>query len=711
MTRIYHLIFALIIILAALLRFIGTNPGYPPTHTDEGITHSQGIAMILERTLDPKHGYGVPYNYPIIVPLVNAFFYLFFFIPVYLVGYLILHFGELSLFLKNSGLWAGIFDQNILGPGRINVVFWGRYVTAFFGVGVVVISYFLGKRLFKSAAIGLLASFFVAINYRQVLNSHIGLPDIYNAFFLLVALYQIVRLWEKQTLMRFLWAGFFIAVFFSTKFQFFALPPLGLVLIFIAFKEKKWKKRLAFFFHTHILLLLSVTVITAAVLSIFHIIHWRETLEQVGYSALKYRYGRMELDFYPLSYLYHVGVGPLMSLMVIGGVILGLIFRFCRMLFLLSVIIPFFWMFAYFTGGGFYTRNFVTIIPLLLICSSFGIYQLWKFIRQFSPFLSLILISSVLALISYESLKNSLVVPIEYSKPWNYKLLQNWLGKNLPSGASVIIFPSTSLPARNLNVIEIKYPGDYFLAEMQNEGIEWAVFNLEWAGNFYYWWMSQDINTSLKFWNKPVGLLSNTSSAKSLWELKDFIAFEILNPKQAPDSNFFVVKIPPKISLKFSKIIYQENFDMPAWFSINDGFGSLENFTWDKNVGSHKGGSLKIVKSGQGVYSQRFVSPKIPVLEGSAYKISSMMRSGMELSFDKREGFIGANFLSFQNEVIKTSLSERIWGKDSWMPREIVTVAPRGAKYLELFFQTGTFNSNIWLDDVKVWESEERSKR
>jgi len=162
-TRIYHLIFALIIILAALLRFIGTNPGYPPTHTDEGITHSQGIAMILERTLDPKHGYGVPYNYPIIVPLVNAFFYLFFFIPVYLVGYLILHFGELSLFLKNSGLWAGIFDQNILGPGRINVVFWGRYVTAFFGVGVVVISYFLGKRLFKSAAIGLLASFFVAI--------------------------------------------------------------------------------------------------------------------------------------------------------------------------------------------------------------------------------------------------------------------------------------------------------------------------------------------------------------------------------------------------------------------------------------------------------------------------------------------------------------------------------------------------------------------
>ena len=46
----HHKLLVGIILIAALLRFIGTTPGYPPIHTDEGITHHQGLSIILNNT-------------------------------------------------------------------------------------------------------------------------------------------------------------------------------------------------------------------------------------------------------------------------------------------------------------------------------------------------------------------------------------------------------------------------------------------------------------------------------------------------------------------------------------------------------------------------------------------------------------------------------------------------------------------------------------
>lgn len=704
-----HYILVIILLLAALLRFIGTNPGYPPIHTDEGITHSQGVAMILERSLDPQHGYGVPYNYPIIVPLINAFFFLFFFIPLWSLGYLIFHWGDIYTIVLNNNFnqLPGIFDQNILGSGRINIVFWGRYVTALVGTGVVLLTFLLGKQLFRSNFIGLLGSFFVAINYRQVLNSHFGLPDIYNAFFLLLALCWIVKLWNSPTTRNFLLTGITISLYFSTKFQFFALPPLLVCLLFLVFQKRKWGRKSKRTWLKNITLMIGVMILTALILNIFHIIHWKETLEQVGYSALKYRYGRSQLDFYSLSYLYHDGIGPLMSFSILGGVILGLILRFKQTLFLLSVIIPFFWMMVYYTGGGYYTRNFVTITPILLICAAFGLW--WVVVNLPKKFylLPVLLGVGLITIVAYESLKNAVLVPIEYSKEWNYKVAQRWVGQNIPAGSKILAHPTTSFFGKSIQLVLADKPDDYFLAEMQEKKAEWAVINLEHINSEFLWWITQDLSTQLKLGWFPVSLLSHTSLAKMTFEFKDYVVFESLNPWQAPDNNFLVVKIPSPIPFENGRLIYGENFDKENnWVLVNDNFGNLNNFSWDRQTGYKNSGSLKIAQAAGGVYSQRFVSPKIAIEGGKVYKIKGLMNMTKSSQDVDKDGFLEADFLSENEDPIKVSFASRVDIFNQWVDKEIIVEAPLNAKFLQVVFQRGRFDlGDLWLDDVEVWKS------
>ncbi|MDO8503238.1 MAG: phospholipid carrier-dependent glycosyltransferase [bacterium] len=701
------IVLGLILILAALLRFIGTYPGYPPIHTDEGITHSQGIAMILERSLVPKQGYGQPFAYPIVVPFINAIFYLVLFIPVSTVFNIFIHIQDILLALNQSSFaeqLSLVFNVYVLGANKINVVFWGRYITALFGIGVVFLSYLLSERLLKSKRIGLLSALFVAINFRQVLNSHIGIPDIYNAFFLLISLLAILRLWDKQTLERYLLAGVGIAIYFSTKFQLFTIPSLVLVLLFVSLKKKTWSGRLRFFVGREILLMALLTISIALILNIFHILHWDETAKQVGQSVGKYRYGQNELDLYPLSYLYHIGIGPLMSWVIGSGILLGLVFNPRPTLFLLATAVPFFAFFVYMTGGGFYTRNFVTITPVLLILAAYGFEKLFVLSRK-RFFLAGVIAGIFLVFLSWESLRNSIIVPLEYTKEWNYKLTQEWIGKTIPDGARVAVNPNVPVPVRDVKLIKIDSPTGYFLAELQDLGAEWVVVNLDYVNNVTYWWMVQG-----KFWNKPDVLLLNTPVGKMVQELRGYVVYEALNPWQAPDTNFLVVKIPEKISFPGGKTIYRNGFDsMGNWTVSNDKFGDTSNFYWDPDNGYKSPGSLKIKSLGTPVYSTRFTSGLIPIEGEKLYRIRAFMRASKMIEWENREGFLGVDIFDGGGSLVTTVLSSRLFGQDGWVTKEIMVQVPKEGATLQLFFQTeGNNTSSFWLDDVEVWESSER---
>lgn len=697
-----------ILIIAALLRFIGTNPGYPPFHSDEGITYSQGIAMIQEFSLNPKNGYGYAYNYPIVVPLINALFYLFIFIPNFFMSFFNHYFADLLLvFLGLSNAEVSLekfwtFDRYIFGEKGINILFWGRYTTAFFGVLIVWITYLVGKKLFNNTWIGLLSAYLTAINYRLVLNSHIGLPDIYNTFFLMMVLLFLISLWEKQTLKYFLLVGLSTAIYFSTKFQVFALPPLAITL-FIILQKKPWIEKVDFLKSKNLWLMFVVMLFLIIVLNIFHIIHYKETLDLVGYTALKYRYGRSVLDFYPISYIYHILLGPITSVIFLSGIIFSTIYNFRKSFFLLSVIIPILWYLAYYTGGGFYTRNLLTITPAVLIFVAYSLYTIISYIKGHHAKLAVIIGFFILTIISWESLKNSLLVPIEYSKPWNFQIVQKWIDQNIPEGESIALNDQGIFQTSKYKVTYIHDPQDYILSELQDKGIQWAIINSEWINSSFYWWMNQGTETSLKFWKRPTEILLNSPITKMTQELKNYTVFEALKPWQAPDYNLLVIKVPPKNHDLLSKRIYEDSFDkLSNWEAVNDGFGDVSNFYWDSQNGFLKDGSIKIAIKAGGFYSQRFVSHPITITE-KKYQIKGMLKASGKVDENKKACLFGVDILDKDKNYLTSFLSSRISVPGVWIENSVITKHISQAKYIKIFLQTNSYDiSNCWLDDIEM---------
>lgn len=87
-----------------------------------------------------------------------------------------------------------------------------------FGVGGVVLTYILGKRL-GGYWTGIFSSLYLTVNYRSVLNGHLGLPsDVYNAFFLLLAIIYILAYFRKPGVNGAITAGIFIGLSLRTLF-------------------------------------------------------------------------------------------------------------------------------------------------------------------------------------------------------------------------------------------------------------------------------------------------------------------------------------------------------------------------------------------------------------------------------------------------------------------------------------------------------------
>lgn len=705
----------IIVLLAAILRFSGISPGYPPTQADEGISHERGYAILKNLSLNPqKSTSSDPFTYPMMVPLLNAIFYLFVFIPSSITSFLLSHLKEISSYISHSG-WDNfinieiykIYNNNILGFKNINIVFWGRYVTATFGILSVILTYFLSRRLFNNKYIGYLSTLLVAVNYRQVLNSHIGIPDIYNAFFLLLSFYWLIGLMNRQKTVDYLKAGLGIALYFSTKFQFFTVFTLLAILLIIFIRKKYYRKNLFWKFTAKILLLIAAALFPALLLNIYHLLSWRVVLSHLIYDAGKYNAGVFQLDFYPFSYLYHIGIGPLTSYLFLIGLVLGLFKYFKQIGLLLLTIIPLFWMWTYYSQGGFYTRNFVTITPLLLIMSAVGLFILMDILFKYLKIIGLWLWFFLLLFVVWESLSNSIVVAREYSQEWNSVSTVKWIAKNIKEKSSVITTSPELFSNPVIKLEVVNSPNELFLSGMQGKKYDYAVINLDYLSNYFYWWMRTGSATSLKFWNKPTQILFNTPLAEMLNQLKPYIVFESLNPWQAPDANYIIVKIPPKLDFSYGQLIYKQNFNNNQdWHIENDSFGLKNGFLWDKTSGYQDDGSLKINLIGSPLYSQRFVSEYIAVTAGEYQARYQIKFSGQLYNSGNGDGIVGVNLYANNNKQLATIIGSMINQENIWISRDFTFIVPEGAQYLQFFYQVLQSESpTFWLDDIELYKS------
>lgn len=556
----HNILFVLLILLACSLRLIGVYPGFPPYHPDEGMSYAQGISIITERNLN-ANGYNLHLAYPSLIPIINAFFFKIFFIPLSWAKYFIVHVPDIMDGLLKYPFteenYLRIFQSEILGNREVNVVTWGRTIAAFFGIGIVFLTYTLARQMFNKWT-GLIVGFLVAVNYRQVLNSHFDLPDIYNAFFLLTSLIFSYRLIKNKSKVDFLIAGIFLGLSVSTKFSLFAIPSFVLACVFSGIIN--WKKIILSFF---------VAGLVFLIINPFHLINIEETRYLLHDVSLKYGTGKYLVNPYPFWYLFNFGIGKIASFLILFGMVTMLILRFKKFAFLSSTVLLFFFIVTFYTNGGFYTRNFVTITPVLLIYAAYLINWILKIKANLKYFL-LVFVLVLLSLSFIEAMTKAVVVPIEYSKKWNFEVVSRLITSTIPSGARIAAHSSVPLYVDDAKVIPLEPSMSFSLQELIEEDVEYAVVNLDWTGNDFYWWMNR---FDLSKWDKPIEELKKQYTAMATEELSRYALGSVFKNVYAPESNFVITKIPRFIvntKKEHIRFDYKDNKLESEVFNIED---------------------------------------------------------------------------------------------------------------------------------------------
>lgn len=699
----------LILLIAIILRFIAVYPGYNQYHGDETAIWGSASQMVKLGTFDPGR-----YDYPATAILINAFFYKFFFIPVFWVKYYLSNFGQLIdgkiIFPPTVAEVQRIFGIYIIGIREINSLFWSRYITATFGVGTIFLTYLLAKKMF-SKNVGLLAALFLTFNYRNVMNSHITLPDIYNAFFILLALVSYWNLYKKPIIKNYLIAGLLAGVAFSVKYQYFAVIPLILIHLKMVFENKFSIKKL---FDSRIIMSGFAIILVFLLTNPYFFMNIELVLVKMEEEFRKYGMGTNSLNLFPISYLFHIDYGPIQFVLIILGLIWALIKRTYKSIFLLSLVIPSYYMFIYYSHGGFYVRNFIPTTPILLIFASVFIWQIYKLIKdKINIYLAIIFLVIIAVLALYVPAKNSILSSYGYTLPWGYEVLRPWIQKNIPTDVIVATHPfdKSNLGIKN-KTTEFAPSEAYSLAEHIDNKASYVVVDLNWASLPFYFWMNYGFDKVNDLWNKPVEIMSNTYHGLAANELFRYQIKTVSKPWQSPDTHFVVVKVPnwSKIDMKkiesFSFDKNQDDWELYGHKNEED----KNRYKFDSSVGRLQKGSLTLVPGGVTYPTVRITSEPIFVKTGHLYKISGFIKTDLKLPSKEREGFLRLDFYSDNTDLKKagmtSSVSSRVYGTTDWVKKEIIDRAPDNAKYLTVSFQSyATAVTKTWMDDLDVFES------
>jgi len=660
----YEAILVVVLLAAIFLRFTGIKPGFHPFHNDEGTIRSEAIRFIKNNNFEPYH-----LEYPALPNYINYFAYKLIFIPLGWIKYFALNSNKildgLITFPLGKDVYNRIFQLEILGYQDKNVLFWERWVTAFFGVGVVLASYLVGKKLFGKT-VGLISAILVCVNYRQVLNSHFGLPDIYNAFFFLLSFWAVLFLREKVNFWRSFLCGVFLGFYLSTKYQIFSFVTLLFVYFEQSLRNYKLKDKISSLFNPYFIVVPIISLLVFLFLNLYLFINLETAVSQLSYLSLKNRAGIMQLMYYPYSYLFKIGIGRVTSFLIIAGILLGFLEERWKLVLLLSAIVPFFYFFTFFSSGGVYTRNFVSVIPFLLILAAYAISKIASF-KPRKIFTSAAYI--VLAVLVWENLANSLIVVKEYSKPWNFELIADWIKKEIPKGSTIAGHSSVPVPGDMVRITYDRWPWLYFsLEEFQEVGAQYAIANFDQIDSDFYWWMGP-----LENWNKPVAVMRQSYTALTIDELTDFGVHQEINPWQAPESNFVVAKVP------YYSLVSREK---------------VETFSYDKNQPLSTWKSEPIKVEGWSGFDIEYLMKMDP--HEPNYKDGLIF---IKFYLDKEGALKGENHLAVR-------LSARDDKPGKWVNKNLLGKVPQGSVYGVLGFMTSNPNAAVYfLDKVELYKA------
>ncbi len=710
---------AFVVLFAFGLRVFGIYPGYPHFHPDEGTSYHTAIHL-LYNWLKPDR-----FDYPAGMALIHAILYVIFFIPFMVVKIiatdpqkildLIIH--PTTFFTQNKDL--------IFGLREINALYWSRYITAAFGAMAVGLLYFTAKRLFNKW-VGFFAAIFLAFNFRHVLGSHFGLPDVLSSFFATLTLFACVLLYEKNTRKRYLFAGIAAGLYFSLKYQPFAFFPFLIVhLIWAIRKRSFW-----YLFHFSFIVSLFLSFLVFLIINPYYLANFGNAMYQNSIDYKRYQMGILRFRAYPLFYLFHWGIGKLPFISIVGGIAAMLLMSPKKFILPFSFAALYMFFMIFYSNGGIYSRNFVQVMPYLMIFAGYFTYMLYIFLRKFlNRSISLIVITILVILINFDSAKNSFILGLEYSKPWTLTALSKWLEEKIPQNVTLREYPLfippqtvTTLQEKKINRLSWAYEkGPNSLSEFQEEGTDFAILNAyNYQSIIYYWREFPKPEMYFQYNGIPFEYIENSFHGITIKELMQYTVFEIYKPWQAQEtSNFLVFKIPKKPEEIGNKIKdFAFNAEKELW-KLRSSLGADSVISqWDISEGRSEKGALKMTKESGVMVSSRLASAPIAITPGKLYTVRGWIKnSGPKWTYyTSNDGFLRMDFYKSDSEKelekagVGVALSNRaqVTKDGDWIQVQGNIVAPKNAKYLTISFQLTEGNYySFYLDDVELYETDQ----
>ncbi len=242
--------------------------------------------------------------------------------------------------LKIAGDITSIINPQFGQYDGINLV--GRVISAISDLVTIVLLFLLGKKIFTTF-VGLLSSFFYSISVLPIQLSHFYAVDTLLTCFIVLALYLLIRFYEKPTVIKSLFIGLAFGFALATKISAVLLvSSIGITLvvdfILLFFKEPHrphvWFPHVPKFLR-HLLgygLLIAIsTLLTFLILEPYALIDfsnfWNQTVEQsqMTHNAFIFPYTLQYVNkisyFYELKNIFLFGEGPFISLFSFLGII------------------------------------------------------------------------------------------------------------------------------------------------------------------------------------------------------------------------------------------------------------------------------------------------------------------------------------------------------------------------------------------------------
>lgn len=430
----------LILILAAILRFTGINwdQGYH-LHPDE-----RAIVMTVDKLVYPTSiaeflSPESPWN-------PNFFAYGSF--PMYL--------------LQWAGDVMGQFDPLYSEYALINIV--GRFLSALFDMGTILVLYFLGRKLFRER-VGLAAAFFYALGVLPIQLSHFYAVDTILTFFVTLSLYVLLHLYEKPTVLKSLLVGITFGFALGTKvsaivlcFSIFAAFFIDFILRFLNSPKKitLYRNPLKISIKNLVsygLIVGLATLASFAIVEPYALIDnktfWEQTLYQsmMTKDAFVFPYTLQYVGkipyFYELQNIFLFGLGPLLALLCFLGTGYTIVYAlkkehdtlFAKLIILFSFFLSYFWVVGGFAIG--FMRYMLPVYPLFCLFGAVVSIELLKYMHKKIKPLSLFFVLQTALVILL------LIWPLSFVHTYTRNNPRTdattWINQYIPEGKAIAI--------------------------------------------------------------------------------------------------------------------------------------------------------------------------------------------------------------------------------------------------------------------------------